>query len=191
MARPFEYVPIRLSRRHEQAGKREYRQMKRIRRIPRDDMAWAGLAAEWAARQAIDAGRAAVTVDPEGLDYDFGLRTVADGPLVRVEMKVRAVREGWTDPRLFDWVVVPTHDGREPVKPAADLVLVGWYSYSRPRRLWLLGALRGLAEFQERAVFYGEGEPLPRGGWAPRGGAYCLEPEKLRRVPPGLAKEDR
>lgn len=202
MARPFEYVPIRLRQIDEKRGRAEYRKMKGRKRIAPHDMAWAGFAAEHAARNALDKGPSrAKTVDPTSLRYDFGLvrdgnlcpATPHAGPcdgLVRVEMKVRPVDRGWTDPRMFNWLTVPTHDGREPVKPDAQLVLFGWYSYEQPRRLWLLGVLRGLDEFQRVATFYDEGEPLPRGGWAPKGGAYSLEPEKLRRVPPGLFKAE-
>lgn len=189
MARPFEYVPIRLRQIDEKRGRAEYRKMKGRKRIAPRDMAWAGFAAEHAARNAFDrAAHGRKSVDPTSLRYDFGLDT--GGQLMRVEMKVRPIDRGWTDPRMFNWLTVPTHDGREPVKPDADLVLFGWYSYEQPRRLWLLGVLRGLDEFQRVATFYDEGEPLPRGGWASKGGAYSLEPEKLRRVPPGLFKAE-
>lgn len=108
---------------------------------------------------------------------------------LRIEVKTRVATEGWDHPARFDWVVIPTHDGREPVKDEADIVLFVWYSVEAEAHAWVLGYCRGVNEFRRRAVFYREGEPLPRGGWAGTGGAYCMDVTNLRPVPRGMFKE--
>lgn len=154
---------------------------------------WAGFAAEFALMDAINAnGLGLVCVEAPTLDYDLTLVEPGDGEaerVARIEVKTRVVDEGWTNPERFEWLTIPTHDGREPVKSAADLIVFCWYSGSDSDRLWVLGYLRGVAEFRERTVFYRENEPLPRGGWAPKGGAYCIEVKKLRPLPRGLLRE--
>lgn len=158
-----------------------------------DGWGWAGFAAEFALMDAINAeSEGLVCVEAPTLDYDLKLISPGDGGserLARIEVKTRVVSDGWIFPERYDWLTIPTHDGREPVKPAADLIVFCWYSGSETYRLWVLGYLRGVAEFRERTVFYRENEPLPRGGWAPKGGAYCIEVKNLRPLPRGLLKE--
>jgi hypothetical protein len=47
----------------------------------------------------------------------------------------------------------------------------------------------GPAEFKRRTAFYAEDRPLPRGGWAPKGGAYSLEVKQLRPFPRSMFRE--
>jgi hypothetical protein len=143
---------------------------------------WAGLAAERAILDAIAETGREVTRPTDRYDVDLLV-----GP-VGVEVKTRVAEKGWTHPELFEWLVIPTHAGREPIKAAADLVLFGWYALEEPELYWVLGYLRP-EEFRSRSVFYREGEPLPRGGWAPTGGAYALEVRQLRPIPAGFLKE--
>lgn len=152
--------------------------------------AWAGFAAEDAM---VDAYVPSKGIDllrrADGLSHDLEIY-LADCLGPRIEVKTRVVDHGWTDPRRFDWITVPTHDGREPVKDV-EMVFFCWYSGSEPRVLWVLGYVRGIDEFLRRSQFYFEHQPLPRGGWAPKGGAYCIEISQLRPVPRGMFKEVR
>ncbi len=202
MASPVQFVPIRLTCADERAGRRQMREMlgRNWWRM-RSRAAWAGFAAEHALARAMNAVPGPVWCRPSPiLSYDLGLGA---GPedlvkfqagretpsLARVEVKTRAVDRGWTDTAKFDYVTVPTHEGREPIK-AVDLVWFCWYSMANPRRLWVLGYVRGPEEFQRRATFYKVGEPLPRGGWAKDGGAYVIEVSQLRAFPRGTFLED-
>lgn len=197
MARHLDFIPIRLRKADERAGRRDFRQLREAAKARgekppplRGSMRWAGFAAEYAACHAYDkAVHAYGWVPPTNLRYDFGLK-MPQGTK-RVELKTRAVRSGWTYPERYEWFTVPTHDGRAPIKPDAEMVLFAWYTYEQPRRLWLLGWCAGLTAFERLATFYDTDEPLPRGGWAPKGGAYSLEIDKLQTLPRGLFAELR
>jgi len=151
---------------------------------------WAGFAAEFAFIHAV---AEPITAEKSPtLDYDVRLRRLggkAEPRPIALELKTRVAEEGWTHPEKFEWLVVPTHEGREPIKPAADLVVFCWYALEQRDRLWVLGQVRGADEFRRRAVFYREGEPLPRGGWAGPGGAYAINVKELRPMPRSMFKE--
>lgn len=148
---------------------------------------WAGFAAEAALVRAWDCDFP-VLEKSDTLQYDLRLWKSKLMQPTRVEVKTRAVGSGWTNPSRFDWLVIPTHEGREPIKDV-DLVMFCWYSMELPRTLWVLGYLRGPDEFKRRATFYRKGEPLPRGGWAGKGGAYAIEVKQLRPFPRHTFKE--
>lgn len=152
-------------------------------------MAWAGIAAE----EALCASFVSLTgVDfmrpAQSRAHDLEIVAPSRDREIRIEVKTRAVDSGWTDPRMFEWLTIPTHDGRAPIKEV-EMVFFCWFSGEQPDRLWALGYLKGLTEFKRRAQFYGEGQPLPRGGWAPTGGAYSLEVKQLRPFPRGMFAE--
>lgn len=190
MASPVDFTPVLLTEADEAAGRASMLEMLGPDwEEQRGGAAWAGFAAEHALVRAFH------HVDPTlrlelatSLHHDLDLFD-QDGQGATVEVKTRAVSEGWTDPRRFEWLVVPTHEGREPIKDV-DLVWACWYSMSAPRRLWVLGYVRGPEEFKRRAVYYREGAPLPRGGWAGEGGAWCLELKQLRPFPRHTFLED-
>lgn len=194
MAQPVDFVPIRLTRADERSGRRRMREMlgRNWWRL-RGRASWAGFAAEKALCRAINAGGKLRATASPSLSYDLLLHALTKQStmgMVRVEVKTRAVDRGYTDPRRFQpWVVVPTHDGREPIKEDVATVMFCWYSMADPRRIWALGQVRGPEEFKRRAVFYREGEPLPRGGWAKAGGAWAIETKQLRPFPRGLFQE--
>jgi len=147
---------------------------------------WAGLAAEHAVVHALrEAGHKASRWTSRQADIAV---VRSDGADLRLEVKSRVAAEGWTHPEKYEWLVIPTHAGREPIKDAADAVLFGWYALEDPGLYWLLGFLRP-AEFRRRAVFYRQDEPLPRGGWAGEGGAYAIEVRQLRPLPRGMVRE--
>lgn len=147
---------------------------------------WAGLAGEHAVVEALRAaGHAAARWTSRSADIAVVRK---DGSELLLEVKSRVAAEGWTHPEKFEWLVIPTHAGREPIKDAAHAVLFGWYSLEEPGLYWLLGCLTP-REFWTAAVFYRADEPLPRGGWAGPGGAYAIEVRRLRAVPRGLVKE--
>jgi hypothetical protein len=146
-------------------------------------MAWAGLAAEEAFVSAYQLnGKGSFMERAETRAYDLIIKSFKD---LRIEVKTRAVDSGWTDPRMFEWLTIPTHDGRAPIKEV-EMVFFCWFSGEQPDTLWALGYLAGLVEFKRRATFYAENQPLPRGGWAPKGGAYSLEVKQLRPFPAGM-----
>lgn len=152
---------------------------------------WVGFAAEHALCRAITAGPAPIdAVLHDGFEYDLELRprNTIDERWTRVEVKTRVARAGWTDPARFEWISVPTHEGRAPIKDV-DVVVFCWWSADEPRRLWVLGRLLGRPEFERRATYYAEGERTPRGGPAPKGGAWILDVSALRPMPRGLLKE--
>ncbi len=193
MASPVQFVPIRLTCADERAGRRQMREMLgRSWWRKRSRAAWAGFAAEHALARAWDCKSTHSGAQlSDTLSHDLELVHLCNNtsPKVKVEVKTRAVDRGWVDPGRFDYVTVPTHEGREPIK-AVDLVWFCWYSMANPRRLWVLGYVRGPEEFQRRATFYKAGEPLPRGGWAKDGGAYVIEVSQLRAFPRGTFLED-
>lgn len=194
MAAPYQFVPVRLATVDERLARGHMRAMlgKGWWRV-RGRSAWAGFAAEHALRRAVNLNHATTGVQcsmAEGTyAYDLLLESPAQHMKTTCEVKTRAVLRGWTHPEKFDYVNVPMHEDREPVKDV-DLVWFCWYSPDMPRTLWVLGYVRGQAEFQERAVFYRGGEGLPRGGWARGAGEYVIEVQNLRPVPRGLFKED-
>lgn len=184
MARPADYQPLYLSDLHEATARERAAEFVSADSNP---FAWVGLAAEYALVTSINAAgkvRAQLSTD---LAHDLDLFGPAQQKRLRVEVKTRVARAGWTDPGRFKWIAVPTHDGREPIKPV-DLVLFCWWSADAPRQLWLLGRLLGPDEFKRRATFYAEGEVTPRGGPAPKGGTYVLDVMDLRPVPRGLVR---
>jgi hypothetical protein len=149
---------------------------------------WVGFAAEHALARAINEGGQLEASLPSTYDYDLHLVDPASDLSACVEVKTRVNARGWTDPSRFDFVKVPTHDGREPIKAAADVVMFCWWSADDPGGLWVLGRVRGAREFKQRAVFYPEGAQMPRGR-APTGGAWCVDVAMLRPIPDGLIKE--
>ncbi len=202
MARPVEFIPIHLTTADERQGRKEMREMLGSRWWKlRSRAAWAGFAAEYAINRAINKVPGPLWCrKPPTYEYDLALGTGVDAlksfcaaPKVadvrKMEVKTRAVTDGWTNPGMFDYVTVPMHQDREPIKDV-DLVMFCWYSMSDPRRLWVLGYIRGRAEFQRRAVFYRGGDPLPRGGWAQDAGAYVIEVSQMRPLPTGMLKGD-
>ncbi len=187
MARPPDFYPIALTEEHEANGRRHAAAF-----VAKDGnpFAWVGLAAELAVAANINSTRHGPRAKlSEDLRWDLELWQGQN--YIPVEVKTRVASKGWTDPARFEWIGIPTHEGREPVKPEAQLVLFCWWSADEPRRLWVLGRLLGIAEFKKRATWFGEGEPTPRGGAAPKGGTYILDVTDLRPVPRGLFLEDR
>lgn len=149
--------------------------------------AWVGFAAEHSIARAINARRAHHGLRawrPKTLSHDLEIAPYASdgGGVVRTEIKCRVASKGWTDPARFEWIAVPTHEGREPIKDV-ELAVFCWWSADEPGRLWVLGRLLGVREFKDRAQFYAEGEPTPRGGKAPAGGTWILDVAALRPMP--------
>lgn len=190
MSQPVDFVPIRLTCADERAGRAAMRGMlgRNWWRL-RGRASWAGFAAERALRRALAPGIEAS--EAPTLEYDLDVWTAGAtlNQTARVEVKTRTVTSGWTDPARFQWLTIPTHDGREPIK-AVDLVWFCWFTGEEPWRVWALGYLRGPDEFKRRATFYREGEALPRGGWAKAGGAWSLDVRQLRPFPRGLFTEE-
>jgi hypothetical protein len=200
MAASTDFIPIWLSGRDEKIARKKMREMlgRNWWRL-RGRAAWAGFAAETAIFNAVNMLQGPMWCRmAEHFDHDL---TVGQGveslkasergekcSAARVEVKTRAVPKGWIHPEKFQYVTIPMHEDREPIKDV-ELVWFCWYSMSLPRTLWVLGYCRGLAEFKRRAVWYGPGEPLPRGGWAKGGGAYTIDIKDLRPMPEGLLKE--
>lgn len=189
MASPVDFKPVRLMLADERAGRAHMREMLgRSWWRKRTRAAWAGFAAEYALVRAVNAAGQVTAAPYHTLEYDL-IFTSPGRTDIRVEVKTRAVDSGWVHPEKFDYITVPMHDGREPIKAGADLVVFCWYSMADPRCLWVLGLTRGLDEFKRRSTWYAEGDPLPRGGWAKGGGAYVIEVKQLRPLPEGLVKE--
>lgn len=184
MATVTDYRLLHLGLKHEAQGRRTYRSMLGLKRVRPGDVKWAGFAAE----HALVAACAPEYYAGMASDFSHDFTITRGENLLRCEAKTRAATRGWTDPSRFDYVVVPTHSGREPVKDV-DLVFFCWWSAEAPRRLWLLGYLKGLREFQHSSIFYSEGEPLPRGGWAGTGGEYVVDVSALRPVPRDVFRE--
>lgn len=145
--------------------------------------AWVGFAVEMALRDAINRGGAVTAELPMHTRWDLTLGPPGVAQPLRVEVKTRVAAAGWTDPAMFRWIAVPTHDGRDPIKPEVDVAIFCWWSADAPDVAWALGRLLGAAEFRERATFYREGEPTPREAEAPKGGSYVLSVDDLRPLP--------
>lgn len=193
MANPIDFVPIHLSCKDEQQGRKQMRDMLGTSWWrKRGPVSWAGFAAELAIVRAWDckSTHSAARLSPD-LSHDIELVHLCNqtDPKTKVEVKTRTVTTGWTNPAMFNYVTVPMHQDREPIK-GVDLVMFNWYSASDPRRLWVLGYVRGLEEFKRRSVFYRGGDPLPRGGWAKGAGAYVIEVSQMRPLPRGMLKGD-
>lgn len=193
MSAPVDFAPIRLTQADERQGRKQMRQMlgRDWWRI-RGRATWAGFAAERALVRAVRdetvrGGMRASLSNNRHHDLELVIGPGC-GAVTTVEVKTRAVVSGWDSPARFDYLTIPTHEGREPIKDV-DLIWFCWYTMSQPRRLWVLGFLKGPEEFKRRAVFYREGEPMPR-GWAGPGGAWCIEVKQLRPLPRGLFLED-
>lgn len=188
MAGPVDYIPIAVEPGAISAGKTRYAGMGT--RAEAGEYGWAGFTAEAALIAAINTGPAGLLARPATIwDYDIDIhRQDHPGAMLRAEVKTRVIPEGWHDPARFDWITVPTHAGREPIKAAADLVIFCWYPLDMDC-LWVVGYVRGAEEFRRRAVFYHENEPLPRGGWAKAGGAYCIDIKDLRPMPRNMLRE--
>ncbi len=198
MAAPIDFKYVRLTQSDEKVGRASMREMHgRNWWRKRGRATWAGFAAEQAILRAVNIAphdewaEAATTYD-----YDLklcGWRKKPDGEdvaaFIPVEVKTRCVLSGWVHPEKFDYITVPMHDGREPIKVDEGLVVFCWYSMSDRRGLWVLGFVRGLEEFKRRSIWYEEGAPLPRGGYARDGGAYAIEVKQLRPLPDGLLLE--
>ena len=202
MARPVEFIPIHITTADEKQGRKEMREMlgRNWWRI-RGGAVWAGFAAEYAITRAINKVRGPLWCRKSpSYEYDLALGTGPDelrtfcaapkvAPVRKMEVKTRAVTDGWINPGMFDYVTVPKHGDKEPINDV-DLVTFCWYSMADPRRLWVLGYVRGVEEFYRRAVFYRSGDALPRGGWAGDGGAYVIEVSQMRPLPTGMLKGD-
>lgn len=185
--KPLDAIPIYLPPEAELSARMEMaRMLGEGWEEQRGAVAWAGFAAEDALCLAWAVPDARLILHENNYEYDLDLEMPS--ATKRIEVKTRAVEAGWTDPRRFDYIVVPTHDGREPIKDV-DLVWFTWYSGSAHRTLWALGYLKGPAEFLRRATYYREDEPLPRGGYAGTGGAYAIEVKQLRPFPRRMFKE--
>lgn len=183
MALPAEFARLRVTAEMVAEARREYAG---FGTQLAGDIGWAGLAGEHAVVAGLRAaGHKAARWESRQADIAV---VRANGTDLRLEVKTRVATEGWLHPEKYEWLVIPTHAGREPIKDAADAVVFGWFALEEPTLYWLLGFLRP-AEFRRRAVFYREGEPLPRGGWAGVGGAYAIEVRQLRALPRGLVKE--
>ncbi len=189
MAAPVDFKPIRLTQADERQGRKQMRDMLgRDWWRKRGRAAWAGFAAEDALQRAINAS-GQVGAEPYPTRACDLLLTSPGCASMAVEVKTRATSSGWVHPEKFDYITVPMHDGREPIKKEAQLVVFCWYSMDDPRCLWVLGVCRGLDEFKRRSTWYAEGDPLPRGGWAKDGGAYVIEVKQLRPMPDALLQE--
>lgn len=194
MSTARDFVPIRLRHADARYGRGVIREIKAAEKkrgvvIPRSRYVWAGPAAESALVHAFNGCRAHPHTGrlADTFRYDIALGTPGGG--LHCEVKTRIAEKGWTHPECFDWISVPMHEGREPIKPEAELILFCWWSADTPRVLWVVGMLKGLAAFQRVATFYKRGELLPRGGFAPDSGTYQLEISKLEPFPRGLLKE--
>lgn len=194
MSTPHDFIPVRLRHVDARCGRRVLREIKAAEKArgvktERGRYFWAGPAAESALVHAINTCKApGIARLADTLRYDFEIQSPSSR-VFRCEVKTRVAESGWVHPERFDWISVPMHEDREPIKQDADLVLFCWWSADRPRVLWLLGMLRGLKAFQRAATFYGKGELLPRGGYVSGHGTYQVEVSKLSPIPQGLFKE--
>ena len=194
MSTPRDFIPIRLRHVDVRYGRRVIREIKASETArgvvsSRGRCIWAGPAAENALCHAFNGCRAhsyqAKLADT--LRYDLQLETPGGG--LRCEVKTRVAEKGWTHPERFDWISVPMHEDREPIKAEAEVIFFCWWSADAPRVLWIVGLLHGVTSFQRVATFYKEGELLPRGGYVRGHGVYQVEVSKLDPVPRGLLKE--
>lgn len=193
MTLPRDFIPINLRHVDARYGRKVIREIEAWERgeglvRERGRYTWAGPAAETAIVNAYNrAKHGFFATMAANLGYDVALSTPTGR--VQVEVKTRVAEKGWVHPERFDWISVPLHDGREPIKPGADAVFFGWWSADRPRVLWLVGMVKGLEEFQKVATFYHEGELLPRGGYVRGKGVYQVDVGALSPVPRGLFRE--
>jgi len=194
MSTPRDFIPIRLRHVDARYGRKVIREIKAAELLrgvkrKRGRYVWAGPAAETAIANAYnrckDHKHSAWMADT--LRYDLALGT--DHGVVRCEVKTRIAKQGWVHPERFDWISVPLHEDREPIKPEADVIVFCWWSADAPRVLWVLGRLLGVKDFLERATFYKHEALLPRGGWVQGKGTYQLHVSELPRFPRGLLKE--
>ncbi len=194
MSAPRDFIPIRLRHVDARYGRGVIREIKAAEllrgvRTKRGRYTWAGPAAENALCHAFNGCRVhphQATL-PDTLRWDLTLET-PQNPL-RCEVKTRVAERGWVHPERFDWISVPMHEDREPIKPEAQVIIFNWWSADAPRVLWVLGMLKGLQSFQNAATFYKEGELLPRGGWVRGSGTYQVDVADLLPFPKGLLKE--
>lgn len=199
MAKPVDFALVELAAQDElDARLRMAEMLGRDWETKRGPTTWAGFAAERALIRAWSGRYRSTLEESPALEADLILRSPQHNAEYKIEVKTRAVQTGWVKPARFEYVVVPSHEGRAPIKPGVDQVWFCWYSANANgfyvdapwhRRLWLLGYVMGLAEFERRAVYYRENEPLPRGGFAGVGGAYVIEVKQLRPFPRGLFRE--
>jgi len=194
MSTPRDFIPIRLRHVDARYGRGVIREIKAAEKArgvtqERSRYAWAGPAAENALCHAFTGcrdhphqGRLA-----DSLRWDLELDTPT--AVKRCEVKTRVAEAGWVHPERFDWVTVPLHGDREPVKADAQLLIFCWWSADAPRVLWVLGTLKGLERFQRAATFYKHGALLPRGGYVRGQGTYVVDVSDLAPFPRGLLKE--
>jgi hypothetical protein len=194
MSTARDFIPIRLRHVDARYGRkiiREIRASEKARGVvtKRGRFIWAGTAAEAALCHAFS-GCPAHSYQAQLADtlrYDLKLGTPGGG--MRCEVKTRVAESGWIHPERFDWISVPMHEDREPIKAEADIIIFCWWSADTPRVLWIVGKLPGVTSFQRVATFYKEGELLPRGGYVRGHGVYQVEVSQLDPVPRGLFKE--
>lgn len=193
MSLPRDFVPINLRHVDAKYGRQVIREIaanERLRGVKTDRgrFTWAGPAAETAIVNAYNRAKHQYGADlADVLAYDLWLGS-PEG-VIRVEVKTRVAEKGWIHPERFDWISVPLHENREPIKADAGLILFAWWAADTPRVLWLVGRLQGLDHFQEVATFYHEGDLLPRGGYVRGKGVYQLDVAELEPVPKGLFRE--
>jgi hypothetical protein len=187
-------IPIRLRHVDARYGRRVIREIKASEKArgvvqKRGRYVWAGPAAENALCHAFSGCRDHQHLArlADSLRYDLRLETPGGG--LRCEVKTRVAERGWVHPERFDWISVPLHEDREPIKPDAEIIFFCWWSADAPRVLWIVGMLKGVTSFQRVATFYKTGELLPRGGYVTGQGVYQVEVSQLEPVPRGLFKE--
>lgn len=194
MSTPRDFIPVRLRHVDARYGRGVIREIKAAEQArgvstKRGRYTWAGPAAEVALCHAFNRCRIhshqARLADSLRWDLELEMPRRA----LRCEVKTRVAEKGWVHPERFDWISVPLHEDREPVKQDADAVLFCWWSADAPRVLWLLGLLQGVTHFQRAATFYKHGSALPRGGWVKGEGTYMVDVADLLPMPRGLFKE--
>ena len=185
MSTPRDFIPIRLRHVDARYGRqviREIRSSERARGVvtSRGRYVWAGPAAESALCHAFNGCRAhshrARLADTLRYDLELGQPPYK---VIRCEVKTRVAERGWVHPERFDWISIPMHEDREPIKEEAEVIFFCWWSADAPRVLWVLGLLKGVTSFQRAATFYKHGEMLPRGGYVRGQGTYQVEVSKL------------
>jgi hypothetical protein len=194
MTSPRDFIPIRLRHVDARYGRSVIREIQAAEKtrnvvIKRGRYTWAGPAAEAALCHAFngcrDHGHRAWL--PNTFRYDLALETPHG--VLPCEVKTRVAERGWVHPERFDWISVPLHEDREPIKPDAQLIIFCWWSADAPRVLWVVGCLKGLDHFQRVATFYKQGMLLPRGGYVEGEGTYQVDVAGLLPVPRKLFKE--
>jgi hypothetical protein len=191
---PRDFIPIRLRHVDARYGRQVIREIKASEKArgvvtQRGRYTWAGPAAESALVHAYNGCRDHEYLARLAYTLRYDLQMGTPHQTLCCEVKTRVAEKGWVHPERFDWISVPMHQNREPIKPDAQVILFCWWSADAPRLLWLLGLLKGVTSFQRAATFYKQGELLPRGGYVRGEGTYQLEVSKLEPVPRGLFKE--